>query len=57
MVRGSLDANVAEAHGLIRLYRQPQSHEPLRALWLKATKKEYASDTTTADASRKMSGE
>jgi hypothetical protein len=57
MVRGSLDANVAEAHGLIRLYRQPQSHEPLRALLLEATDREYGSETTTADASRRLSGE
>jgi hypothetical protein len=55
MVRGSLDASVAEAHGLIRLYRQPQSHAALRALLLKATDREYASETTTADASRRMS--
>jgi hypothetical protein len=57
MVRGSLDASVAEAHGLIRLYRQPQSHAALRALLLKATDREYASETTTADASQRMSGE
>lgn len=57
MVRGSIDANLAEAHGLIRLYRQPQSHEPLRALLLKATDTEQAFGMATADASRKMTSE
>ena len=57
MVRGSIDANLAEAHGLIRLYRQPQSHESLRALLLKATDTEHAFGMATADASRKMTSE
>jgi hypothetical protein len=43
MVRGSLDVNVAEEHGLVRLYRQPQAHQALRALFEKATDNEHAS--------------
>lgn len=57
MVRGSLEANVAKAHGLVRLYRQPQAHEALHALFVNATDNEHAPRMAGADASRKISGE
>ncbi len=55
MVRGSLEASVAEAHGLVRLYRQPQAHEELRALFEKATDDEHAPRVTGASASQRIS--